>query len=243
MTGSEAAKAGSNTADGSGAVVVTGGTGALGRAVVRHFLAHGDRVVVPWIVKAEREALAAELGDELAAARLELVEADVADEAGAAEVARTAASTRVLVNGVGGFAGGTPVDETDLELWDQMYRINVRSAVAMCRALLPGMRSRRRGVIVNVASQAARDRPAGLAAYSAAKAAIVVLTETLQKEVADSGIRVHAVVPTTIDTPANRAAMPKADFSAWSAPSEIAKVIGWLAEADAETVRAGLIPV
>ena len=167
----------------------------------------------------------------------------MADEPGATEVARVAGAARVLVNGVGGFAGGTPVDETDLELWDQMYRINVRSAVAMSRALVPGMRSRRHGVIVNVASQAARERPAGLAAYSAAKAAVVVLTETLQKEVAADGIRVHAVVPTTIDTPANRVAMPDADFSSWTPPSEIAKVISWLAGDDAATVRAGLVPV
>jgi NAD(P)-dependent dehydrogenase (short-subunit alcohol dehydrogenase family) len=238
-----ASRASSEIADGSGTVVVTGGTGALGREVVRRFLDRGDRVVVPWIVKAEREALAGEFRDALSGALLELIEADVTDAAGADEVARTAAEARVLVNGVGGFAGGTTVDETALEVWDQMYRINVRSAVAMSRALLPGMRSRRQGVIVNVASQAARERPAGLAAYSASKAAILVLTETLQKEVADDGIRVHAVVPTTIDTPANRAAMPDADFASWTAPSEIAKVIGWLAGADAETVRAGLVPV
>jgi len=231
------------TARGRATVVVTGGTGALGREVVRHFLQGGDRVVVPWIVKTEREELAAEFGEQLAAGRLELLEADVADERGASETARAAEDARVLVNGVGGFAGGAPVDETALGTWDQMYRINVRSAVAMSRALLPGMRARRRGVIVNVASRAALDRPAGLAAYSAAKAAIMVLTETLQKEVADDGIRVHAVVPTTIDTPANRAAMPEADFSTWSAPSEIAKVIGWLAGEDSATVRAALLPV
>jgi NAD(P)-dependent dehydrogenase (short-subunit alcohol dehydrogenase family) len=230
-------------ADDDGAVVVTGGTGALGRAIVRLFLDQGNRVVVPWIVKAEREALARDEHEALAAARLVLVEADVADEAGADEVAREAADTRVLVNGVGGFAGGAPVDETDLELWDRMYRINLRSAVAMCHALVPGMRRRGRGVIVNVASRAARDLPAGLAAYSASKAAIVVLTETLQKEVESDGIRVHAVVPTTIDTPANRSAMPDADFSSWTEPSEIASVVGWLAGADAETVRAGLVPV
>jgi NAD(P)-dependent dehydrogenase (short-subunit alcohol dehydrogenase family) len=233
----------SEIADGSGTVVVTGGTGSLGREVVRRFLDRGDRVVVPWIVKAEREALAVEFRGALSGAHLELIEADVTEATGADKVARTAAEARVLVNGVGGFAGGTPVDETALEVWDQMYRINVRSAVAMSRALLPGMRSRRQGVIVNVASQAARERPAGLAAYSASKAAILVLTETLQKEVAEDGIRVHAVVPTTIDTPANRAAMPDADFASWTAPCEIAKVIGWLAGADAETVRAGLVPV
>ena len=105
------------------------------------------------------------------------------------------------------------------------------------------MRARRDGVIVNVASRAAYDRPAGLGAYSAAKAAVIVLTETLQKEVSADNVRVHAVVPTTIDTPANRAAMPDADFSSWSPPSEIAKVVGWLASADAAILHEGLIPV
>jgi NAD(P)-dependent dehydrogenase (short-subunit alcohol dehydrogenase family) len=228
---------------GSRIAVVTGGTGALGRAVVEVFLEAGHRVVVPWIVKTECEELAARFRKQTEAAQLELLEADVADEQGAAEVARVAGTASVLVNGVGGFGGGASIDETDLALWDQMYRINVRSAVAMSRALLPGMRARRNGVIVNVASRAAYDRPAGLGAYSAAKAAVMVLTETLQKEVSAENVRVHAIVPTTIDTPANRTAMPDADFSTWSRPSEIAKVVAWLASDEAETVRAGLVPV
>jgi NAD(P)-dependent dehydrogenase (short-subunit alcohol dehydrogenase family) len=222
-------------------VIVTGGTGALGRAVVAAFLEAGDRVVVPWIVKAEREEL--ESLHPGAGERLLLLEADVAEQAGADEVARAAGSAEVLVNGVGGFAGGTPVDETDLEVWDQMYRMNVRTAAAMSRAALPAMRAAGSGVVLLVASQAAHDRPAGLAAYSASKAAVMVLTQTLQAEVAGSGIRVNAVVPTTIDTAANRAAMPGADFAAWTAPAEIARVFLWLASDAARSVRGALIPV
>jgi NAD(P)-dependent dehydrogenase (short-subunit alcohol dehydrogenase family) len=230
-------------ASGARSVVVTGGTGALGRAVVAAFLAHGDRVVVPWIVKAERDQVAALWREEAAAGRVQLPEADVADEAGAGVVARAAPDADVLVNGVGGFAGGTPLVETDLDVWDRLYRMNVRSAVAMSRAVLPGMLARRRGAIVCVASRAAIDRPAGLSAYSATKAAITVLVETLQREVEASGVRVNAVVPTTIDTPANRRAMPAADFSKWTPPERIAEVIAWLASDTAATVRGGLIPV
>jgi NAD(P)-dependent dehydrogenase (short-subunit alcohol dehydrogenase family) len=124
-----------------------------------------------------------------------------------------------------------------------MWRMNVCSAVAMSRAALPSMIARGRGVILNIASRAAIDRPPGLAAYSASKAAVLVLTETLQREVAKHGIRVNAVVPTTIDTPANRAAMPKADFSQWTPPDRIAEVMVWLASSAGETVRGGLIPV
>jgi NAD(P)-dependent dehydrogenase (short-subunit alcohol dehydrogenase family) len=223
--------------------VVTGGTGALGRAVVGAFLALGDRVVVPWIVKVERDEVSLLWRDAIASSRLLLPEADVADAAGAAAVAAAGGEIGVLVNGVGGFAGGTPVVETDLEVWDRLYRMNVRSAVAMSRAVLPGMLARRRGAIVCVASRAALDRPAGLAAYSASKAAVTVLVETLQREVEASGVRVNAVVPTTIDTPANRRAMPDADFSRWTPPERIADVIAWLASDAAAAVRGGLIPV
>ena len=224
-------------------VIVTGGTGALGRAVVEAFLSAGDRVIVPWIVKPERDEIAALHPEALASETLLLLEADVAEESGAAEVARTAGGADVLVNGVGGFGGGAPVHETGLDLWDRMYRMNVRTAVAASRAVIPGMLARGRGSILLVASQAAHERPAGLAAYSAAKAAVMVLTQTLQKELAHAGVRVNAVVPTTIDTPANREAMPDADFTSWTPPAEIARVLVWLASEAARTVRGGLIPV
>ena len=224
-------------------VVVTGGTGALGSAVVEAFLAAGDRVVVPWIVPAEAERSRSAWAEPLRAGRAVLVEADVAEAAGAARAIEAAGDVDVLVNGVGGFAGGTHVDATDLEAWDRMYRMNLRSAAACSRAALPRMRARRRGLVVNVASQAALAPPAGLAAYAASKAGVVALTRSLQEEVARDGIRVAAIVPTTIDTPANRAAMPDADRSAWTPPEKIAGVILWLASDAASTVRGALVPV
>lgn len=218
-------------------IVVSGGTGALGCAVVSAFLDAGDRVVVPWIVEAEAQAMPEH-------ERLLLVEADVAEAAGAESVVKSAAGASVLVNGVGGFAGGDAVHETDLDTWDRLYRMNVRTAVCLSRAAIPAMRSAGAGgAIVNVASQAAVDCPAGLAAYSASKAGVAVLTRTLAAENAEAGIRVNAVVPTTIDTPANRAAMPDADFSAWTKPAEIARVVHWLASEAAASVSGGMIPV
>ncbi len=224
-------------------VVATGGSGALGRAVVRRFLEAGDRVVVPWIVEAEREELAGEQAEALRAQRLVLLEADVAEEAGARAAVEAAGDLTVLINGVGGFEGGAPVHETELAVWDRMLRLNLRCAVAMSRAALPSLLRRGSGAILNVASQAAFDRPAGLAAYSASKAALVAFTETLQREVGADGVRVNAVVPTTIDTPANRAAMPDADFSAWTPPARIASVLLWLASDEARSVRGGFVPV
>jgi NAD(P)-dependent dehydrogenase (short-subunit alcohol dehydrogenase family) len=223
--------------------IVTGGTGALGRSVVAAFLAAGDRVTVPWIVAAERDALAADARHALADGRLRLVEADVAEESGARTVAEQAGEAAVLVNGVGGFEGGAPVHETELALWDRLYRINLRSAVAASRAVAPGLVARGRGVIVNVASQAAWTRPAGLAAYAASKDGVIVLTETLQRELGPHGVRVNAVAPGTIDTPANRAAMPDADFAAWTPPARIAAVVLWLASEAAAAVRGAVVPV
>ncbi len=223
--------------------IVTGGSGALGRAVVRAFLAAGDRVTVPWIVASEREALEAAEEKAIVGGRLVLVEADLTGDEGAARVVAASGGAEVLVNGAGGYAGGAPVHETELETWDRLHRINVRTAVAMCRAVVPGMIARRSGAILNIAARTALVRPAGLAAYSAAKMAVVVLTETLHAELGGFGVRVNAVLPTTIDTPANRAAMPGADFSTWTPPARIADVLVWLAGPAGATVRGGLIPV
>jgi NAD(P)-dependent dehydrogenase (short-subunit alcohol dehydrogenase family) len=224
-------------------IVITGGTGALGRANVDAFLAAGDRVVVPWIVKAEHDDAARLWREPIAAARLVLVEADVAEAAGAESLARAAREPDVLVNGIGGYAGGSPLHATDLDVWDHLYRMNVRTAAAASRALLPAMLARRRGAIVNVAARAAFDPPAAIAAYSASKAALVALTRALAKELGPAGIRVNAIVPSTIDTPANRAAMPDADFARWTPPEQIARVVLWLAGDDAACVRGSFVEV
>jgi NAD(P)-dependent dehydrogenase (short-subunit alcohol dehydrogenase family) len=217
-------------------VIVTGGTGALGKSVVEAFLEAGDRVVAPWVVEAEAAAMAEH-------ERLLLIQADVSDPSGAEQVMKAAGGVDVLINGVGGFAGGTPIHETELEVWDRMHHLNVRTAVCMTRAALPTLIARGSGAVINVASAAAHDCPAGIAAYSASKAAIVALTRSLSNELSGTGVRANAVVPTTIDTPANREGMPDADFSAWTLPAEIARVMLWLASPQAKTVRGALVPV
>lgn len=219
-------------------VVVTGGTGGLGQAVVAAFLDGGDRVVVPWIERREMERVRTRFGE---IPQLVLVEADVADDGGAAAVAAQAPALRVLVNGVGGFAMGAHA-ETRLDVWDRLYRMNVRAAAAMTRAALPALLAAG-GAIVNVAAAAALDPPADMGAYTASKAALVAFTRSLAREVAARGVRVNAVLPTTIDTPANRAAMPDADFSLWTRPEAIAAAIHWLASDAAAAVRGALVPV
>jgi NAD(P)-dependent dehydrogenase (short-subunit alcohol dehydrogenase family) len=224
-------------------VIVTGGTGALGRAVVDRFLVAGDIVVVPWIQKSEREDVADSLGRAVRSGDITLVEADISTEDGANRIAAAAPAVEILVNAAGGFAGGEPIYEGSLDLWDRMLRMNLMTAVVMARAVLPGMIRRKRGTIVNVASQAAFTRPAGIGAYTASKAAVVAFTETLQRELASTELRVNAISPTTIDTPANRAAMPNADWASWTPPGKIAEVVFWLGSEEARAVRGAVLPV
>lgn len=220
-------------------VIVSGGTGALGRALVDAYLARGDRVVVPWILAHERDAVAKLWADR----PVTLVEADIAEDAGASSVAEAAPDCAVLVNAAGGFQMAGDVDQTPLEMWDALYRINLRTAVAMSRAVLPGMRQRKRGALVNVTAAPALGAAPGIAAYAASKAGVALLTRSLQDEVAADGLRVNAIVPATIDTPANRAAMPEADFASWTTPARIAEVVLWLTSDAASAVRGALVPV
>lgn len=222
-------------------VIVTGGTGGLGQAVVAAFLAAGDRIAVPWIAAPEARRVRERFASPLADGRLRLVEADIAEADGAAALLAAAGDVAVVVNGAGGFAGGAHA-ETELAVWDQLYRINVRTVAAMCRAALPGLLARGHGAIVNIGATAAVEPPGGLGAYVASKAAVVAFTRSLAREV-PPGIRVNAVLPSTIDTPANRAAMPDADFSRWTRPEQIADTIVWLASDAASAVRGALVPV
>lgn len=222
-------------------VVVTGGTGALGQAVVEAFLGAGDRVWVPWVRAPEAERMRERFAEALAGDRLVLLEADVADEGGAGALIARAGAPAVVVNGAGGFAAGLH-HETPLEVWDHMYRMNVRTAAAVTHAALPGLLARGRGAIVNVAAQAGLDAPGGMGAYVASKAALAAWTRALAREL-PAAVRVNAVLPTTIDTPANRTAMPDADVSRWTRPERIAAVIAWLASDAASAVRGALVPV
>jgi len=214
--------------------IITGAGGALGRAVVEAFLADGATVFgvdLSWRERAH------------ASERFHPVEANIL-EAGACErVAQAAAPVDRLVHLVGGFAGGKPVAETGDDVWDQMMNLNLRAAVGMFRAVLPQMVAARRGSIVAIASRAAVEPMAGFAAYSVSKAALVALVKTVALEVRDSGVNVNAVMPSVIDTPANRKAMAGADFSKWVAPESVAKLLVWLTSDAARDVSGSAIPV
>lgn len=222
-------------------VIVTGGTGYLGQAVVRHFVDTGTRVVVPWVAEGEVERLTATLDDPGA---VTLLEASVTEAAGVARVvdaAREAGTVDTAVFLVGGFAMG-PVDETDPETWERMVALNATSLFQSARQVLPILRENGGGSIVTMAAEPALKRGAPtMGAYAATKAAVVSLTRTLAREGADHGIRANAVAPRIIDTPANREAMPEADTGDWVTPEEIAGVIGFLTSDAARSVTANVL--
>jgi NAD(P)-dependent dehydrogenase (short-subunit alcohol dehydrogenase family) len=217
--------------------LVTGGTGGLGSAVVRTFLDDGWRVVVPWVVEAELER--APRHD-----AVELVRADLFDPGQAATaVAAAGRSLRAVVNLVGGFAMGGRVHETPVEEFEAQFRLNLRPTYLVCAAALPVLLEAGDGAVVCVSSRAALRPFAGAAGYIASKAAVLAFVDALAAEYTQDGIRANAVLPSVIDTPANRASMPDADHSTWVKPEEIAEVIRFLCSRAAAPTAGAHVPV
>jgi NAD(P)-dependent dehydrogenase (short-subunit alcohol dehydrogenase family) len=227
------------------AVLVAGGTGGLGRAVSLAFLEAGARVAVTFRSPEELVALKSAAG--AAHERLDGHEVDVTDET-ATKALVEAVRVRngrfdALVNTVGGFAGGKKLWEEDAGVLDRMLTLNLRAGWALARATVPVMLAQGRGAIVNVAAQAALAPPAGLAAYAASKAAAVAMLASLAADLKGTGVRANTILPTIIDTEANRKAMPDANFSKWPKPEEIARVVLFLCGEDAKLVHGAAIPV
>jgi NAD(P)-dependent dehydrogenase (short-subunit alcohol dehydrogenase family) len=218
-------------------VVVTGGTGALGSAVTRAFLDDGWRVVVPWIVERELERL-----DEHE--RLELVRADLFDAGEVAGVIeRAGPALRAVVNLVGGIAMHGRIHETPIETFEEQLRLNLRPGYLVCGAAVPVFLEAGGGAIVCMSSRAALQPFSGAVGYVVSKAAVLALVDTLDAEYRKDGIRANAVLPSVIDTPANRRSMPDADFATWVAPEQIAGVIRFLCSDDASAISGGHLPV
>ena len=169
------------------------------------------------------------------------VEANLLESAECDRVAKLAAPVDGLLHLIGGFGGGRPVWETPDETWDQMLGLNLRSAWSIFRAVLPGMVSAGKGRIVAVGSRAALEPMANFAAYSVSKAALVALVKTVALEVKDSGVTANVILPSVIDTPANRAAMPAADPSKWVTPESIAALLVSLVSAN--DINGAAIPI
>jgi len=224
-------------------VVVTGAFGVLGSTVARAFVRLGANVALLDLAQDPPSALQAEF----ASGHLLIGGVDLGDVESTRR-AMLAAAMRlggmdVLVNVAGGFQWQTLADG-DVETWDQLYRMNLRTAVVSCKQALPMLLERGRGCIVNIGAGAAAARAgAGIGAYTASKAGVQKLTESLADELKDRGITVNAILPGTIDTPRNRSDMPDADFSRWVSPEAIADVVLFLASDGAQAVTGAAIPV
>ena len=224
-------------------VLVTGGTGALGRAVSLAFLAEGAAVAVAGRRRSEAEALAAAAGG--AGARLTVVEADVATAEGAERAvaeARRRGPLHAVVNAVGGWAGGAPLHQADPGDLQRMLAANVAPGWHLLRAALPALAAAGRGAFVEIASLAAAGPQPGQAAYAASKAAALSLVLSAAEESRGAGVRVNAVLPGTMDTPANRRAMPGADRSSWVSTEEVARAVLFLCSDEAAAVSGAALP-
>jgi NAD(P)-dependent dehydrogenase (short-subunit alcohol dehydrogenase family) len=219
--------------------IVTGGTGGLGTAVVTRLLDDGWRVVVPWVVEKELQRVEQREG-------LELVQADLFDAAAVAEVVAEAVKRpplQGLVNLVGGFAQGGPVHETPIEEFQKQFKLNLEPTYLMTAAAVPHMIQAGRGSIVCVGTRAALHPFKGAAGYIASKAAVIAFAQAVAVEYRDDYVRCNTILPSVIDTPANRASMPKADHDRWVKPAVIAAVIAHLLGDDSAPISGASIPV
>jgi NAD(P)-dependent dehydrogenase (short-subunit alcohol dehydrogenase family) len=215
-------------------IVITGAFGALGGAAARRAQAAGARVAMIDYAPAPANA-----GDELALGGVDLTNFEAA-KAAMDQVRAATGAIDVLLNIAGGFVWRR-LDDGEPAAWDRMHAINLKTAVNACKAALPHLIASR-GAIVNVGAAAALKAGAGMGAYAASKAGVHKLTESLAEEL-KGRVRVNAVLPSILDTPQNRKDMPKADFSAWVQPDDLAKVMMFLASDDARAVTGALVPV
>lgn len=217
-------------------LVVTGGLGVLGRAVVAALVARGARVAV-----LDRVSVEAPLEGVAVCLAADLGEVAAADQA-MARVAQVLGGLDGLVNVAGGFRWET-VAQGSLDTWDLLYATNLRSCVSACRAALPHLREAGQGRIVNIGAAGALKAGLGMGAYAASKAGVARLTEALAEELKDQNITVNAVLPSIIDTPANRADMPDADATRWVTPQALAQVIAFLVSDEAAPITGACLPV
>lgn len=226
-------------------VLVTGGAGNLGQAVSRAFIAAGAKVVVP-VYRTDHaapvEALKAEFGDSFHSFALDLTTERGAEQAvrQAVEWGGTLSSVAHLV---GGYAGGVRLADTPLEMWNRMVDLNMTSTYLITRFATPQLLAAGGGSFVFVSSRAAFEGRANRAAYAATKAGLVSMAKGVAEEYGREGIRSNVVVPDTIDTEDNRAAMPDADFSRFISPDSIARVIVFLASDDSSSINGAAVPV
>ena len=226
-------------------VIVTGAAGSLGSAIARAFQSAGAKLTLVDRADGRLQQIFPEMADSpdfFFANSIDLTQAD-AVQAMVDGTLDHFGQIDVLVNVAGGYRAGTPVHETPIETWDFMLNINARSVFLTSGVVIPHMLEREYGRIVSVGARVAMRSRANMAAYSVSKAAVVRLTESMSAELEGTGVYVNCILPRTIDTPANRQAMPNADYSRWTKPEAIAEVIMFLTSESACILTGAAIPV
>lgn len=224
--------------------IVTGAAGNLGRAVCRALAAQGARVAM---VDRDSQALEAARtglppGSDTAAFPADLIKPDSVSDM-VERVTSRFGRIDILANIAGGFTMGPPLHETEDRDWDFMFDLNARTVFNACRAVVPHLLAQGGGKIVNVSARAASQGKGHMAPYCASKAAVITLTESLAAEHRDNGINVNCILPGTLDTPQNRAAMPDQDHDRWVPPAALADVVLFLASDAARCVTGAAVPV
>lgn len=225
-------------------VIVTGAAGALGAAVAHYFSQEGARVAH---IDISMELLGKTFPDHQADKRHLYVAADLTDRdstaSAAANILSAFGSVDVVANIAGGFTMGEKVHETSERTWDFLFNLNTRTVLNTCAAVVPTMLKNKKGKIINIAANGAKQGAALMGAYVASKSAVWRLTESMALELREQNINVNCILPSLIDTPRNRADMPGADYSKWVPTEDLAKVIGFLASDDARMIHGAAIPV
>lgn len=224
--------------------LIAGGTGVLGRAVAEAFASEGARVTVTYRHQPEFDAFLSQskAGRETAGIMVDATDA-VSVARAVVEIVAKYGALDILVNTIGGYHGGKRIWEEDPSAYEQMMALNLKAGFVLARAVIPAMIRQNRGWIVNVASRAAYGTSPGAALYAASKAGALALFDSIAEEVKAYPISVNSVVPSIFDTPANRQAMPKADYANWPKPEEIAGVILFLCTPQARVIHGAAIPV
>lgn len=225
--------------------LIAGGTGALGRAVSLAFLDEGATLLVPYERQEGFDVLQKAAGNNatrLIGRRVDVTNQGAVDQF-VDEIVAKQKRLDTMVNAVGGYAAGQSLWQAGPTVLSQMLSLNLLSGYVLCRAVVPAMLKLGRGAIVNVASRAAIDHAAGAFAYAASKAAAMAMIDSLAADLKGTGVRANSVLPSIIDTEANRRVIPNADFSKWPKPQEIARVILFLCSDDAKLIHGAAIPV
>ena len=226
-------------------VLITGGTGILGSSVTKTFLSQGDNIAVTYLFDSEVDRFKEfnpYLYDDVTFLYANVTEQDDVQKT-IDTFLRKFNRLDILINIVGGFVGGIPTTELEEDRWDFMMTLNLKSVFLCCKSVIPHMTERGSGKIVNVSARAGLKGEAGMSAYCVSKGGVRTLTESLAAEVMDSGINVNCIMPSIMDTPMNREAMPDEDYTRWVRTDEVAGVISFLTSDAAGIINGAAIPV